>query len=226
VGAPGEQKRGPHEPLRVVVGSLDQEPNLSNSDYEIADSTLAGQPDLAAVCASFLKSRATDKASREVEAKERGLKLIAPSCAEEPFAVPFTGDATYRDVKLVRLSDGIGTYTRVVVKLPRGWVITPFGWSIDDPTDPGCMTILRVKGIEAIRVQNGHLLAVLDGERGGMTADGKYAPWHVRDAAWCREANGKLSCRWYMAQYRPELKHFAISPSGTLQLQGDSVPKE
>jgi hypothetical protein len=70
------------------------------------------------------------------------------------------------------------------------------------------------------------ILAVLDGERGGMDANGPAPPFHVRDAEWCREANGKLSCKRYMARYRPELKHFAISPGGTLQLQGDAVPSK
>ncbi len=226
VGVPGRGRRVPNERLRVVVGKLDQEPNGMNTDYDLADVTAPGQPTFAAVCARYVKTLVDAKVEREEEAKTRGLKLSAPSCEEMPFAVPFTGDATYRQVKLARVSNGVATEARVVVELPRGWVVTPLGWSIDDPTDPGCPTIVRARRIEALRVENGHLLALLDGERGGMNADGKWAPWHVRDAQWCREVNGKLSCKWYMAQYRPELKHFAISPGGTLQLQGDSVPTE
>jgi hypothetical protein len=222
VGDPGKERRTAEQPLRVVVGKLDDTAN-GMSDYELADIAEPASRDAAALCRDYVKRLDATKAEREDTAKTNNLKLGTPSCSDAPLGVAFAGDATYKSALLVHTFDGLRKSVHVAVELARGFVITPIGWTTDDPTDPGCPSIVRPEGLEVLRIENGHLLGLLDGTRGFMDANGKFFSAHVRDATWCKDANSKLSCKWYMAMYRPPLTQFAIAPNGTLRLQGSAA---
>lgn len=125
----------------------------------------------------------------------------------------------YRRAITVRASDGIGTYERVVVEVARG--VLPIGspWYTDDPMDPGCPSSLRIAGVRAIRIENGHIVVLYTGDRSLMNADGSWTSLVLTDVTWCKEASGTLTCRTYGAQYRPPLDRFGISPAGELVRQ-------
>lgn len=225
VGTPGASRRTSNEPLRVVVGTLDQPPELMG-DLDTTPVLAKAYPDVSALCVDYLKSVAASKRELEETARTHEIALTGPSCIEKPMTITsaFKGDATYKRIVMLSTSNGIGSELHVVAEVARGLVMTAIGWWTDDPLDPGCPSIVRVDALEAVRVENGHLVAVLRGNRGLYVEDGGPSSMLVRDAAWCKEANGKLGCKAYQAQYRPPLEHFAITPAGTLLRQGEAAP--
>lgn len=224
VGVPGAERRAAGDPLRVVVGSIDQEPETMADSQAVE--IVKASADLSALCTEYLRDVAALKAELEETAHTHDIELHGPSCAEipTPLTAAFKADATYKRVLMVAVSDGLRSGRRLVVEVPRGLVLTSIGWTTDDPLDPGCPSIVRVDRIDGLRIENGHLVAVLGGQRGGYDAAGNYQPFRLRGAEWCKEAGGKLGCKYYEAQYRPLLEHFAITPGGTLVRQGEATP--
>lgn len=86
-------------------------------------------------------------------------------------------------------------------------------------TQAGCASGLRIEGLRTIRVENGHVVVVLDGRREGMNPDGTWKTAVLTDVTWCKESIKSLTCRTYGAGYRPLLQGFAISPTGELVSQ-------
>ena len=175
---------------------------------------------VAALCAAYVKEVAASRAELDEMARTHDLKRGATSCAPLPGALAFTGDATYRRAFFVELTNGLNTAHKLVVEVPRGLVLTRVGWWTDNPLDPGCMRNARMSGLESLRVQNenGHLVAVLKGTRGWLDPKGNVLSLGVRDATWCMERGGKLTCKTY-GTYREPLERFVITPGGELLRQ-------
>ncbi|MBS2012878.1 MAG: hypothetical protein JST00_08330 [Deltaproteobacteria bacterium] len=222
VGAPGKERRSPTDKLRVRIGSLDQEVS-SLLTMELLPVTKVSRT-LDDVCKSYVAAITRDRAALEQTAKEHDLKLGEPTCVVVPLGAAFAGDATYRSVAAVRLFDGISSNTNLVVETPRGFVLSPISWSTDSPLDPGCPSIVRDHTVKSLRLEHGHVVAVLTGEHGGFDLQGKWRPSDVDGAYWCKEEQGKLACQRFMAQYNGDIGRFAISEGGELRLLGQGRP--
>ena len=218
VGTPGTERRTEKEPHRVLVGSLDAEPGplLEMENAPVPEA----HRDLAALCKAFAKDVEATKSEHEETAKNHGLKLSPPTCAATAFSTAFTGDAAYKRVLAVRTFDGIQTETALVVEVPRGLVLAPISWSHDDPLDPGCPSIVRMDRVKSLRVENGHLVAVMSGTTTSFGMDGRAFSVGVDGATWCKDAGGKLACKTYMPQYNGDIGAFSIAPDGTIRQQG------
>lgn len=218
VGTPGQERRGPNDKLRVSIGSLDQQvsPLLTMDEAPVTGVSRT----LGDVCKDYVAAVARARASYEETAKQHELTLKEPTCKLVPLRAAFTGDATYKRVAAVRLFDGISGDTTLIVETPRGFVRTPISWSGDSPLDPGCPSIVRDHTVKSLRVEHGHLVAVLTGQRGTIDMEGRWKPWDLDGAYWCKEESGTLACKRYMAQYNGDIGDFAISPGGELRLLG------
>jgi hypothetical protein len=219
VGDPGKDRRKTKEAVRVVVGGLDEEPPALPVEEIPNDRILGPVPGIAELCDAYLRKVDGMRKDLEEEAKMHDLTLHGPSCAEAPLKAPFIGDGTYKRLRAVRASDGISTGTHLVAELARGLVMLPVSWAWDDPLDPGCPSIVRLRGIKSARVENGHLVVVTDGETMRFDDQGKGFTVTALGAVWCRDERSKLLCRSYDAQYQAPLGAFAIAPDGSLRRQ-------
>jgi hypothetical protein len=160
----------------------------------------AAYPSIPALCEAFLREAEASRAHREESARALEATLGPFSCAEAPANVRFRGDATYLRVRAVRESDGIATYTILVLETPRGLVPTPIDWEIVDVTDPGCPSIARPAFVEAAWIESGHFVATVASERTTYvetTAEGDSGSRGMLglDVVWCKETGGALVCR-------------------------------
>lgn len=222
VGDPGKARSSGKDPVRVSVGGLDKEPDEIQVDVIPATEIVGPAADLAAVCSTWLRSLDATKKEREETAKNHELTLGGPSCKDVPLKMraPFTGDATFKAVHAVRLSDGLSSRTQLVVDTPKGSFLLPISWAWDDPLDPGCPSIVRMYALRAARIENGHFLAVLDGDRTSFNEEGKPFPIAMTGVAWCKDGGSKPSCKHFDPQFHsPILGSFAIAPDGTLRMQ-------
>lgn len=219
VGDPGKERRAAKDPVRVRVGGLDNEPEKIHVQDVDASQLVGPERGIAELCNAYLRSVAAQKASLEEQARVYDLALHGPSCKEAPAPVSFKPDATYKRVFALRVDNGLMAATHLGVEVPRGVVMLPLAWAWDDPLDPGCPSIVRLRGLKSVRVENGHLVAVTDGERYLFDDQGKGYAASVVGAFFCKEADGKLVCHDYDAQYNPSLGAFAIAPDGTLRMQ-------
>ena len=255
VGTPGREQRSVDDPLRVSIGSLDAEP--PDLSFETRDAALPGvYKDVAALCAAWERAQVANAAERKSlvdRARDSHLTVGAPSCREEAFAPAFRGDATYKSARAVRISDGVSQGHALVVELARGFALSGISWSWNDPFDPGCPSIVRDQEIGELRVENGHFVAAVDGERvtyvtpTSETDDGSRDA-RVRGAAWCKDDGKELACRFYSPSMKPPLGSkvqparssrqrrpwselpwigmvpFAISADGMLHVLGKGLP--
>jgi hypothetical protein len=122
-----------------------------------------------------------------------------PWCRSEGPFVAFAADGAYRSLRVVGAYDGIRTESRLVLETPRGLELTPISWAEEDPTDPGCGSIVRPEFIDAAYVEHGHLVVMLGGTRSAYvepTEDGDdgYRAGLVKVASWCKEDGAALNC--------------------------------
>ncbi len=217
VGIPGKERRAAGEPLRVSIGGLDEEPE----SYALSDTSsgiVGPAATIPELCALYLAKVAAAKADIEETAKSHGLTLEPATCVELPNAPPFAANATYKKVLAVRMSDGIRTTSNLVLGTVRGLFVLPITWAVDDQLDPGCPSIVRVSAISAVRTENGHFLAVTEGDRGTYDLAGKFMTIGVTGASFCTEKGQSLTCAEYPS-YMGSLGAFAIAPDGTLRRQ-------
>lgn len=256
-GAPGKERRAPTDPLVVGVGTLD--PTTTTGDAGTGrhlesnnDRYAIAFPDLAALCDDNTTRARKENAANAAFLSEMSVRVGTPTCREEPQTLSFTPDATYTGLRTVRWSNGWRTESTFILVTPRGLVITPIAWAVDNPTDPGCPSIVRPAEIEEVRIENGFFVATVVGERLGYSPnpvgqndDGTRLE-HVRGAAWCKEAAGRLICKSHNPQYLPalgsklqpvtgwkehvpwstlpwrELREFHIGPEGALHVKWGS----
>lgn len=222
VGDPGKVKSSGKDPVRVSVGGLDKEPEPLQVDVIPPAEIVGPVADLAVVCSTWLRSLDATKKEREDTAKNHELTLGGPSCKETPLKMraPFAGDASFTAVHAVRLYDGITSWSQLVVQTPKGMFTFPIRWDHDDPLDPGCPSIVRMYSLRAVRIENGHLVAVLDGGRTSFNEEGLPYPIAMTGVAWCKDGASKPSCKQFDPQFQsPILGAFAIAPDGTLRMQ-------
>ena len=74
--------------------------------------------------------------------------------------------------------------------------------------------------VKSLRVENGHLVAVMSGTTTSFGMDGRAFSVGVDGATWCKDAGGKLACKTYMPQYNGDIGAFSIAPDGTIRQQG------
>lgn len=218
VGTPGKARRAANEPIRVTIGSLDQEtkPLL---EMELTPVTTASKT-LEDVCKDFVAATQARLPELRARAQTRdGLVAIA-ECKPVPMTMPLPKNASYRQVAAFWMFDGLISATTLAVSTPRGYVVTPIEWSRESPFDPGCPSIVRDHTLKSVRVEQGHLVAVLTGNSDTMNDAGQWVSRSVDGAYWCREDGAKLSCKRYMAQYNGDIGSFAISPGGSIRLLG------
>ena len=244
VGHPGKERRRGDEALRVAMGSLDERP-LPMEWEEPEQESSVPQATIAALCVSFVKTWDGAPVSEMYE----GLKRDKPSCVEEAPAPAFTPAAPYKSVHVVRLDNGLGHGKGLVVETARGFWLPPIQWATrDDPTDPGCPSVVRPETIEEIHVENGYLVVIYGGTRTTYvdTPLGPEDPGNrellVRSVYWGKEdAKGVLSFRHWNAQYQEafgtktqphwakkvdyrslpwsDLRNFYVDPTGAIRLQ-------
>lgn len=212
VGTPGKERRAGHEPLRVVTGSLDT-PAPSFAFQDAFGATEGSAADVAAACAAFVAAQASAKPVFETDPP---LEPKEPTCAEVPLPFAFAPSGAFRSVHVVaRQTRFQGRGRALVVETPRGFFTSPFTWGVrDDPSDPGCPSIVREEDVEAVRVDNGQLVVVYAGTRGtwvdtrNAPGDDGYREVLVRGAYWGRlDGAGALTFRHWNPQYQEALGH-------------------
>ena len=143
-------------PALTVDPALPQ-PHFALSDLPVSDSSTPLEArSLAEVCAAFLAAEPV--ASREgVPGKPR-------SCTPLALSTPFTPTQQYLGVSALRLFDGTAAFSQLYVQTPSGLAALPVGWDVVDPDDPGCPSMVRLAGVEQLRVERGMLVVVALGE--------------------------------------------------------------
>ncbi|NUP07329.1 MAG: hypothetical protein HOW73_14860 [Polyangiaceae bacterium] len=86
------------------------------------------------------------------------------ACREIAVPVPFKPDKAYLGVAAVRVFDGAASYSLLLLKTSSGWSTLPVAWGAEDPSDPGCPSIVRKVGVERIGIDNGILTVMTLGE--------------------------------------------------------------
>ena len=124
--------------------------------------------------------------------------------------VAFRGDRQYRELRELRVFDGEARYSTLVVVGPRGVARVPLSWNVDDPTDPGCPSIVRPLALEQARVENGHLVLVALGVTAGWAEplgddDPGMRDLLVREVAVAKWVGDELVLRHYPQFAGPEL---------------------
>ncbi len=83
------------------------------------------------------------------------------SCKEIPVGVPFHGDRQFLGLRAVRVVTAPNAaYSTLLVQVDRGFVPLPVWWNVDDPSDPGCPSLVRDTGLSRIVIENGLLVIV------------------------------------------------------------------
>jgi hypothetical protein len=217
VGKPGAERRKPGEPLRIVVGSLDELPK-SMTTVPLGFSG-TGAKDIAALCAAYVASSrpAFEQEKKDVESGMLGMTIDQldtwnePFCREVPFKGTFDnhGDARWKSVHAVRAGYGTSDAFRLVAELPRGFVITAISWDDKGANLTGCPSVFVATDVPEVRVDAGFLVAVVDGTRvvlgnpppTGPNEDGTVEGL-VRGATWCKDDG---SCEAWDPQYQEAL---------------------
>ncbi|MBK6520010.1 MAG: hypothetical protein IPM79_37715 [Polyangiaceae bacterium] len=132
-------------------------PHFEPSDLPVSDSSTPIEArSLSEVCAAFMA--VPPVASREgVPGKPR-------SCKPLTLSTPFTPTQQYLGVSALRLFDGTAAFSQLYVQTPSGLAALPVGWDVVDPDDPGCPSMVRLAGVEQLRVERGMLVVVALGE--------------------------------------------------------------
>jgi hypothetical protein len=131
-------------------------------------------------------------------------KKKPPACKEVPFSGTFAGDAKWKNVRTVRAGYGINMATRLVVELPRGWVMTPIAWDDDGANPLGCFGSFKEADVPEVRVENGFLVAVVDGERHSLVGE-EWRKLYQRGVTWCKDAGGEITCEEHSPQFQEPL---------------------
>jgi hypothetical protein len=179
-------------------------PAVADAVDEDPASELPGiYPSLASLCTEHM-NRSVKRHDELLEsAKSLNEKLRAPSCTVRGAPVPFAGDGTYLSASTLVVSDGLSSHSLIAARLRGGFVATAITWAWDDPSDPGCPSIVRPVSVLGLSVENGRLVAVIGGETTmyadaesdkGPTEDGVRSGL-VRTVTWCKAGDAEVRCR-------------------------------
>ena len=142
------------EPVEPEAQPVFAPSELAGTDREITEAF----PDVASYCEAATRPLAEPPAPS-----------IAPraktSCKEIPLGVPFHGDRRFLGLRALRIVTAPDTaYSMLLVHVDRGFVPLAIWWNVDDPSDPGCPSIVRDTGLSRIVIENGLLVIVALGE--------------------------------------------------------------
>ena len=159
VGKPGAERRAATQPLVVALKSLDRESQVPLG-LETSEN-IVPQKTMRETCNAWL-ARAMDalKIPNALYAGKPGV----PTCVEAPLSVPFTPQAPYASVHGVKWNDGIARGLGLVLETSRGFFfLDAAAYAVNDPTWPGCPSVVLPVTLEELRVDNGHFVAVFGG---------------------------------------------------------------
>lgn len=230
VGEPGKTRAPEDYVPRIGVGSYDAYPPTLPPD-PVALALPGPYADLAALCAAWpaigKREYLESKESYEMfGAPKKG----EPTCAEEPFGARFTPDATFLELKSLRLSDGAGAWSVPVLRTARGWSAIGYRYHEVGTPDPGCPSIVRPEVLDGqVTVQAGWLVIPTGStqtqfdEPADSSPNGGMSLVLLRGALWCKEFAGSLACRAYHPQYQVPLGTKSAPASDPSAKQGWSA---
>lgn len=213
VGRPGKELRRAGEPLRITVGSLDAPTSaglpLDRTRPEVRKA-------LDDICAQYIDS--VKEEWKQLQAEPEGESPMTenkkswkpPFCHPTAWSGKFRGDATWKSVTAVRAGYATSAAMRLVVELPRGFALTPISWGDTGANLTGCPSVFVAEDVPEVRVDNGRLLAIVDGSRMGFVTplndadDGVRGAW-ARGATACKDTGSALECAEYNPQYQEAL---------------------
>ncbi len=213
VGRPGKELRKSGEPLRIAVGTLD---TPVSAGLPADRSRLDVRKALADVCAQYIDSVKADyqrilaepEGSSPMTEDKKSLK--APFCRPATWSGKFQGDATWKSATAVRAGYARSDAMHLVVELARGFALTPIVWDDAGANLTGCPSVVEASEVPEVRVDNGMLLAIVDGSRMTFVEPvddkdngGRYMA--VRGAVACKDTGTSLECADYNPQYQEPL---------------------
>ncbi len=163
----------------AVANELDA-PVVPSAAFASLDALCAAQKEL-------VRDRVAQAAKDLTELHGEEAEAIAPSCKAVPLApkVQVKLRAPFLEVRSLEIETGYAAETHVVVRTAEGWRALPHASVTDGHMDPGCFSIERDTGIEAIRVEGDGTptLVIVEGtDRGARVEedadeDGTSATW-------------------------------------------------
>ncbi len=231
IGRPGKELRKSGEPLRIAVGGLDAPISgglpADRSRPEVRKA-------LADICAQYIDSVKADWVRLQAEPEgsspitEDKKRWKAPFCTPAAWSGKFQGDATWKSVSAVRAGYAMSDGMHLVVELSRGFALAPIEWADAGANLTGCPSVFVPEEVPEVRVDNGRLLAIVDGSRMTFVEstddkdDGSRGMW-ARGAVACRDTGAVLDCADYNPQYQEALA-FKIQPKPRSRLPFSSLP--
>jgi hypothetical protein len=172
----------PAEPADPTPRAEPTEPAREPEEVAAADTVkedlfvpLGVFPSLEALCASqkeLVRDRVST-ATKQLDEIYGEPSNIVPSCKVSPFGpkVDVKLRAPFFEARALEVETGDASETHVVVRTANGWQALPEASITEAHNDPGCFSIERDTGIEAIRVEGSTLLVVEGSDRGARMED-------------------------------------------------------
>jgi hypothetical protein len=140
-------------------------PVFAPSAFNATESDVSeAYPDVAAFCAAVLVNANVPRSQDTPDPNAPPRSYRTPSCKIIPVGASFASNTEFQAVRAVRVTGADFAYSTLLVKVPRGFVPMPLRWNEEDPTDPGCPSIVYGIGIERIAIEHGLLVVVALGE--------------------------------------------------------------
>ncbi len=222
-GRPGKERRPPGEPLRISVGSLDAAIKGTLPTERVRAVSPGAAKAVNDLCAEYIKKSTPvwEEMQRDPgdgPNAEMRSDWKAPNCKSSPWSGTFTGDATWKNVAVVRTSLGVHDGQQLAVELARGWTLLDIVWADSGANLTGCPSVFEATSVPAIRVDHGALLVTVDGfAMTGVTPDPKdpnddgMRGSLQRGAYACRDMGSAIECDFHNPQYQGALA-IKVSP--------------
>ena len=233
LGKPGAERRPSTDRLVVSVGSLDAappEPIRGELDFDvppIAAELRASFPSIDRFCKAFLAWAKVNAAAEIAEDAQwnDAAPVLAPLCTE--VALPSLQNAAppWTAVKAARMAWAYRDSTRLFVVTPKGVRMTPIYFDDRRGNPMGCPPVWSHERLDRLRVQNGWLIATIDGS-GPSNYDANtqvHTMTYQRGAAMCRAAGENIRCLEVNPQYDRSFATKTLSYSGGHAQSPDAV---
>jgi hypothetical protein len=200
------------------------QPAFAPDDFVGADrDIIEAFPDVASYCEAATRPLAGSPAPSSAPKAKM-------SCHEIPVGVPFHGDRRFLGLRAIRVVTAPdASYSTLLVRVDRGLVPLPIWWNVDDPSDPGCPSIVRDTGLSRIVIENGLLVIVALGATstyvavsGNDTGDSGERLRLVRQLNIVKQDGATLHTRTFDAWSGPPLGR-KVQPSGTRFVPWDQL---
>jgi hypothetical protein len=128
------------------------------------------------------------------------------SCRETPLPVAFTPAPPFVSARAIEAKDGRRMRRLVVAETLDGFRLTPLVFGEEYYVESDERVRWLHHAVEALRVENGHFLMVLDYQfTSSSPIEYRAYPSFVRGAAWCAPSEGTLACRAWHPDTAPPL---------------------